>query len=243
MSTASAPRSLQLRFDELGAQRPDLPLLGPYLLYLGLMALRNLAPPALLPYAIALNGIVPLCLVWMFRRSLPPWGKPYFWIAIPAGVFCGWGWMMGQYFFDGIGVPTWLPGMPGGGGPAVDPRFELGAGSLFWTTYGLRCLVAITAVPVVEELFWRAFLLRAFIDYQNFERIPLGTFTWFSFLGTSLLSTIQHPGNWAISILCWFAFNALFYWTRSILCLVIVHGVTNLALYVLVLRIRDWTFV
>ena len=97
-------------------------------------------------------------------------------------------------------------------------------------------------MPVVEELFWRAFLLRALIDWHNFDRIPLARFTWVSFLGTSLISTFQHPDNWGVSILCWMAFNAVFYWTRSILCLVLLHGVTNLILYLIVLRVDDWSF-
>jgi uncharacterized protein len=106
----------------------------------------------------------------------------------------------------------------------------------------LRMTVACTAVPIVEELFWRAFLLRALIDWQNFERIPLGAFTWFSFLGTAAISTLQHPDNWGVSVLCWMAFNGVFYWTRSILCLALLHGFTNLALYLMVLRVRDWAF-
>ena len=93
--------------------------------------------------------------------------------------------------------------------------------------------------------FWidaGAFLLRWLIDRDNFERVPLGKFTWFSFLATSLLSTIQHPDNWAVSIFCWMLFNALFYWTRSIKCLVLVHALTNLLLYLYVLKVDDWAF-
>jgi CAAX prenyl protease-like protein len=111
----------------------------------------------------------------------------------------------------------------------------LGEGVLFWANSLTRIAVAITAVPVVEEIFWRAFLLRALIDWNNFEKLPLGAFTWMSFLGTALLSTVQHPDTWVVSIFCWFAFNGLMYWTRSLLCLVICHGVTNLVLYAWVL--------
>jgi uncharacterized protein len=125
---------------------------------------------------------------------------------------------------------------------AIDPRDALGADRLFWATWSLRLTVACTAVPVVEELFWRAFLLRALIHWHSFDRIPLGRFTWMSFFGTSLISTLQHPDNWAVSILCWMAFNLVFCWTRSVLCLVLLHGVTNLVLYLLVLRIDDWSF-
>jgi hypothetical protein len=90
-------------------------------------------------------------------------------------------------------------------------------------------------VPVVEEVFWRGFLLRALIYWDRFEKVPLGTFTWVSFLGTSLLSTLEHPDNWGVSILCWFLYNGLMYWKKSILCLIITHGVTNLVLYLYVL--------
>jgi len=38
------------------------------------------------------------------------------------------------------------------------------------------------------------------------------------------------------------AFNALFYWRPSVLFLIIVHGVTNLALYVYVVEAGDWMF-
>ena len=103
--------------------------------------------------------------------------------------------------------------------------------------------MACTAVPIVEELFWRAFLLRALISWSDFERVPLGTFTWLSFLGTSFLSVLQHPGNWAVSILCWMVYNIVFYRTRSILCLVLLHGFTNLVLYLIVFRTQDWSFI
>ena len=53
---------------------------------------------------------------------------------------------------------------------------------------------------------------------------------------------LQHPDNWGVSVLCWMAFNGVFYWTRSILCLVLLHGVTNLVLYLIVLRVDDWSF-
>jgi CAAX prenyl protease-like protein len=123
----------------------------------------------------------------------------------------------------------------------VDPRVGLSAWSWAWQAT-LRITVATVAVPIVEELFWRAFLLRALIDWHRFERIPIGTFTWVSFLGTSLLSMVQHPDNWAVSVLCWFAYNGLLYWKKSILLLMITHGVTNLALYLYVIYSGDWLF-
>lgn len=227
--------------EQLGSTRPDVALMAPFMAYLLLMPVADLVPATWAPAAIALRGIGSLAVFWAFRRHLPAWGRPHWGLAVVAGAVCAWGWVVGQYVCDHFGVGGRLPGMPGEK-TVVDPRVTLGADDLFWATWWARLVVATVAVPIVEEFFWRGFLLRALVDWHHFDRVPLGTFTWLSFLGTSLLSTIQHPDNWVVSILCWMAFNALFYWTRSLLCLVLVHGVTNLVLYLITLRVDDWAF-
>lgn len=243
---SSSPRhgnrqSLRATIDRLGSARPDLVLVSPLMVFIALLGLAYAVPATWQAAATALRGAAGLGVVWLFRRHLPPWGRPHWPIVIVGGVLAGWGWVVGQGLFDQLGLGGRLAIMPGEKSP-VDPRFELGAGNVFWTTWTLRLTVACTAVPVAEEIFWRAFLLRALIDWHHFERVPLGRFTWLSFLGTSVISTLQHPDNWGVSVLCWMAFNGVFYWTRSILCLVLLHGVTNLVLYLIVLRVGDWSF-
>lgn len=231
----------QVAADRFAAHRPDVVLMAPLMTYIALLSLVVMVPATWQPAVIALRGAASLAVVWLFRKHLPPWGRPHWPLALLVGVFAAWGWVVGQYLFDHFGLGGRLPIMPGEKTP-YDPRNELGAGDLFWTTWTLRMLVAVISVPVVEEIFWRAFLLRALIDWHSFERIPLGTFTWASFLGTSLISTLQHPDNWCVSILCWMLFNAVFYWTRSLLCLILVHGITNLVLYLIAHRVGDWSF-
>ncbi|TWT45677.1 CAAX amino terminal protease self- immunity [Phycisphaerae bacterium RAS1] len=229
------------RWEALASARPDVVLMGPFLVYLALLSLKDLVPVEWLPIAAAMRGVGSLAVVWVFRRYLPPWGRPHLLIALPAGLFAAWGWMAGQYLFDDLGLGGRLPVFPGTK-EWIDPRDTLGAGKLFWTAASMRILVACTAVPLVEELFWRAFMLRALVDWHHFDRLPLGAFAWRAMLLSSVLSTLQHPDNWGVSILCWLFFNALFYRTRSVLCLVIVHAVTNLALYLHVLRVGEWSF-
>lgn len=237
----SRPAEFSERLDGLLRERPDVALMAPYMAYLLLLGLVTVMPPRLEWVAILARGIGSLLVVWLVRKHLPPWGRPYYLVAIPAGFFAAWLWYHGQYVFDWLGLGGRLVVYPGEK-VVEDPRDLLGAGELFWWTAILRIGVAVTAVPVVEEIFWRAFLLRIFINWQEFEKVPLGKFTWWSFIGTSLLSTLQHPDNWGVSILCWLFFNAMFYWTRSLLCLIIIHGVTNLVLYAYVLRVDDWAF-
>lgn len=227
----------------LATQRPDIVLMAPYLVYLLLLGVRDLLPYEWRPAAAVLRGVGGLYVVWLFRRYLPPLGRPHWVIAVGGGLFAAWGWVALQHWLNDAGLPRRLP-LPlfPGDAAVVDPRSVLGAGTLFWADVISRITVAVVTVPVVEELFWRAFLLRALVRWDDFEKVPLGTFTWFSFLGTSLLSMLQHPDNWGVSIVCWMFFNAVFYWTRSIQCLIILHGVTNLALYTYVVRYADWMF-
>jgi len=242
MPVEPQPRPTVLaRLERLAADRPDLPLVAPFMTYLLLLGVTYALPAGAQPLGIALRGVLSLAVVWAFRGHLPPWGKPHWPVAILGGGLVAWGWVAGQYAADAAGLPGRLPFYPGEK-VVVDPRLELGAAHLFWATWLLRCIVACTAVPVVEELFWRAFMLRALVDWHNFERVPLGHFAWRACIGSALLSTLQHPDNWIVSIPCWLIFNGVFYWTRSILCLVLLHGVTNLILYLIVLRVGDWAF-
>lgn len=235
--------------DRVLRDRPDYVLMGPYLLYLallGLLQFRDSIGEEWVWVLHVLRGGVTLGFVWMIRRHFPPWGRAHVSLALLAGVACAALWVGGQHLFDSLGVPRRLPLPLFPGEPdspeKINPFNTLGSGWVAWTTIITRIATACTAVPIVEELFWRSFLLRALIDWNSFEKVPLGKFTWLSFLGTSLISTIQHPDNWLVSVFCWFAFNGLMYWKKSVLFLVFVHAFTNLVLYVYVVWRGDWIF-
>lgn len=248
-ANAAAPAASA--FERFGRQRPDAVLLAPMLVYLLLLAVRDYLPYDWRWVAALLRGAGGLAAVWALRRFLPPWGRPHVLTAALVAAAVAAGWYYGQFFFNAVGVPHRIPLPLFPGKPAWQSPREIlaetggiwvdafGGNSVFWLDVATRILVAATTVAVVEELCWRAWLLRAFIDWGRFETLPLGTFTWFSFLGTSLLSTIQHPDNWAVSIPCWFAFNACMYWKRSVSFCVCVHGFTNLFLYLWVVYQGD----
>jgi CAAX prenyl protease-like protein len=214
--------------------------MAPYLAYLLLLPLKDWVPAAYLPWATAARGILGLLVFWSLRRHFPPLGKPHWPIAITAGVLSAMLWVGGEYLLDQIHLGGRFFVFPGVL-EVKDPREGLTA--LSWASQVvLRLAVATITVPIVEEIFWRGFLLRAFINWDRFERVPLGTFAWRAFIGTALLSCLQHPDNWGVSILCWLAWNGLMYWKKSLLCLMITHGVTNLVLYLYVIRTGDWQF-
>ena len=103
-----------------------------------------------------------------------------------------------------------------------------------------RVFGAVLVVPLMEELFWRSFLLR-YIIHKDFEKVQLGTFTWPSCLTTVLLFGLEHDFILA-GMMAGAAYNLILYRTRSLAQCVLAHAVTNLALAVYVVVAGKWQF-
>lgn len=103
-----------------------------------------------------------------------------------------------------------------------------------------RLAGAALVVPFMEELFWRSFLIR-FIISHDFTKVPIGRFTWPSFLITAVLFGLEH-NLFLAGILAGILYNLLLYHSRSLSACILAHGVTNLALGVYVLQTGKWYF-
>ncbi|MBK8269403.1 MAG: CAAX prenyl protease-related protein [Planctomycetes bacterium] len=237
---------------------PRVPLMGPYMVYLALMFAIDYLPKDVIwrHTAIVLHIIGAGWATLLVRNHWPPLGKFKLHYAIVVGLFAAWMWVAGQHWLESItiggvnlgGTLSFGSSFPFVTVESLDPAnikdiaAEFPTSGDFWTHVILKITRAVTLVPIVEELFWRGFILRAFIHWDRFETVQLGQFGWFAFIGSSLLSVVQHPANWGVSIACWMLFNGLFYITKSLRCLILTHAVTNLALYIYVVRAKDWQF-
>jgi CAAX prenyl protease-like protein len=105
----------------------------------------------------------------------------------------------------------------------------------------LRTLRAMVIVPIVEELFWRAWLMRWVIS-PDFLRIPLGTYTSGSFWLVAVLFAAEHGPYWDVGLLAGILFNAWMIRTRSLGDLILAHAVANGALSVYVIAAGKWEF-
>ena len=103
-----------------------------------------------------------------------------------------------------------------------------------------RMAGAVLVVPLMEELFWRSFLIRYVIN-NNFEKVRIGTFTWGSFLLTVGLFGAEHNYIYA-GIMAGTVYNLILYKTRSVAQCVLAHAVTNLALAMYVVFTGKWQF-
>jgi CAAX prenyl protease-like protein len=108
------------------------------------------------------------------------------------------------------------------------------------TMISFRIAGAVLVVPLMEELFWRSFLIRHIID-KKFDSVRLGSFTWPSFLVISVLFGLEHHYILA-GIMAGIFYNLILYKTRSLAQCVLAHTVTNLALAIYVVTTGKWLF-
>ena len=112
----------------------------------------------------------------------------------------------------------------------------------YWGTLSFRFLRMVVVVPFLEEIFWRGFLLRYLIR-EDFESVPFGSFTWFSFLAVTVGFTLEHqPVDFAAAFVTGMLFNWVAIRTRSLSSCILAHAITNLLLGIYIMATRQWGF-
>ena len=136
-----------------------------------------------------------------------------------------------------IGIDPFYPKF--GSGAAFDPTTisPLAQRNVF---LAFRIVGAVIVVPVMEELFWRAFLIRWLVK-EDFKSVPVGTFTGLSFAVTVGMFGAEHT-QWLAGLICGALYNWLYYKRKDVFACVIAHAVSNAALVAWVLARGDWKF-
>ena len=186
--------------------------------------------------------------------------SPQFWIYPAQTLICGavliWFWR--DYHLRAprrvaltvaIGVlvfALWIaPQAVFGFGPRLDgfnPETFANQPVAYWATVLLRFLRLVVVVPLLEEIFWRGFLLRFLID-EKFHAVPVGTFSWLSFAIVTVGFGFSHsPSDYIAAFLTGALYNCVAYWTKSLASCVAAHAVTNLLLGLWIMSTRQWGF-
>jgi len=101
-----------------------------------------------------------------------------------------------------------------------------------------RVVGAVIVVPLMEELFWRAFLIRWLVK-EDFKSVAVGTFSWLSFAVTVGLFGAEH-NEWLAGLICGALYNGLYYKRKDVFACVVAHAVSNAVLAAWVLSRADW---
>ncbi len=126
------------------------------------------------------------------------------------------------------------------GPPSEYNPHGMAQGNAVYFLLGIRLLGASLVVPVMEELFWRSFALRFLIGDQ-FTKIPLGTFTWFSFIGVSVAFGLEH-NRWLPGMLAGVIYALVLYQKKNLFAPILAHGVTNFLLGIHVILREEWGY-
>ncbi len=120
-----------------------------------------------------------------------------------------------------------------------DPGIS-GGGMTPLALLSVRLFGASVIVPLMEEIFWRSFLLRYIIN-PDFMAVQIGRFTAVSFVISTVLFGLEH-NMFLAGMMAGAAYTLLLYRTKSIAQSVIAHGITNLALGIYVINTGQWRF-
>lgn len=212
----------------------------PFVLFMALLALRGLAPAdgswgvdARWLYALNLVGVGGLLLWWWrdygelaSRQTWPTLREAALAVAVGLAVFVAWihldaPWMQ-------IGQPT----------AAFVPLDA--AGRLDWPLIVVRWIGAALLVPVMEELFWRSFLMR-WLQQPQFEGLDPQRTGLKAVALSTFVFMLAHP-LWLAAIVAGLAYAWLYIRSGRLWTAVIAHAVTNGALGIWVVASGQWQF-
>ncbi len=152
-------------------------------------------------------------------------------LAVLAGVVALGVWLLPQV------LPGAMPRLMG-----FDPTVFVDNPALFWMTVVARFGRLVVIVPLVEEIFWRGFLMRYLIR-EDFSSIPLGTYEWRSFFGVAGLFMLVHSmADWPAAFLVGLIFNGVLVRTKNLGACVVAHAITNLGLGLYIMATGQWGY-
>lgn len=169
-----------------------------------------------------------LLVFWRQYRLAFPRGI-LFAVAVAVLVFAIW--VSPQEFF---GRPPRLEGF--------DPTVFPPGSPVYWGNLLLRLVRLAVVVPLLEEVFWRGFLLRYLIR-EDFESVAFGTFSWLSFGLVTVFFALEHqPADYAAAFVTGALYNWIAIRTRSLSSCILAHAITNLLLGIYIMTTRQWGF-
>ena len=211
----------------------------PFAVFMAVLALRSMAPgdgrwgfDTAWLYALNLLLVGGLLAAWwgeygeLARQNLPRLGELALSVLVGLAVFGLW---------IHLDAPWMQIGQPSAGFVPVDSQ-----GRLQWPLIAVRWAGAALLVPVMEELFWRSFLMR-WLQAPVFEGVDPQRVGARAVLLSTFVFMLAHP-LWLGAIVAGLAYALLYRQTGKLWTAVLAHAVTNGVLGVWVVRTGQWQF-
>lgn len=215
---------------------PSWPYVAPFAVFLGFLVLGPLLPVGPeISYplrVIAVSAVLFLCSRDLIDLKASRWGAS---VVLGLAVFVIW--IGPDLLWPGYRA-HWLFQNPVTGklASSIPEAARKNVVFLIWRVAG-----AVILVPIIEELFWRAWLMRYVISH-NFKNIALGAYTARAFWICAVLFAAEHGPYWDVGLAAGVAFNWWMVRTRNLADCIVAHAVTNLCLAAYVLYFGKWEY-
>ncbi|MDZ4797205.1 MAG: CAAX prenyl protease-related protein [Bryobacteraceae bacterium] len=224
-------QSVTARKDIQDKPESSLPYVLPFVVFFALLSLAPYLEGLVGRWEFPLRAVILTVTLWLTSRSVIDLrvSHPISTTAVGIGVFLLWigpDYLIPGYRNHWLFQNDYLGHLKSG----IDPKYQLDS-----LVLAVRSFRAIILVPIIEELFWRAWLMRWLVD-QHFWKVPLGAFTWTSMLVSAALFGSEHGSFWEVGIVAGLIYNFWMVRTRRLGDCILAHAVTNgcLSLYVVV---------
>jgi exosortase E/protease (VPEID-CTERM system) len=171
---------------------------------------------------LAVGGVL-----WYYRRPLARFVGGWSWTAAAVGV---------------AAFALWMALEPAPS-PTAEAKFSASldwlppVAALAWLVF--RVAGSVITAPIAEELAFRGYLTRRLMA-ADFERVPLGRFSWMSFLVSSALFGVLH-GRWLAGTLAGMLYALALYRRGRLSDAVLAHATTNALIAGYVLVTGSWS--
>ena len=224
----------------LNFRRSAVVRVAPFVAFMAVLALRGVAPAdgswgfdVRWLYALQAGVAAALLALWwreygeLARQTLPGVREALLAVAVGLAVFGLWihldaPWMT----LDTAATEAFVPKTP--------------AGALDWPLIVVRIAGAALLVPVMEELFWRSFLMR-WLQAPVFEAVPPRAVGPRAVVLSTFVFVLAHT-LWLAAAIAGLAYAWLYIRSGRLWTAVIAHGVTNGALGLWVVATGQWQF-
>jgi CAAX prenyl protease-like protein len=218
-------------------QRATLGYVAPFVVFVALMALDkslNLPGTVVYPLRFAIVGLLLLTVARPYFSLRPT--QPVASILLGVAVFLIW---IGPDKLFGPGYRHfWLFENSVLGKAQTSVADPLQHNLLFLI---LRVTTSVLLVPILEELFWRGWMMRWLIN-PDFRKVALGTYTAMSFWVVAVLFASEHGPFWEVGLAAGILYNWWLVRTRNLADCILAHAVTNGILSAYVLLTDQWQY-
>ena len=175
-------------------------------------------------------------LIWWWRSYEFSWSWKWSWVGVIFGVVGIGFWLLPTTLHAWLDLPDekghwWHHLGVAARRDGFDPGAVFGEGSAeYWTALTLRFVRAAVVVALVEEIFWRSYVMRLVVDWEgDYWKRPFGEASVKSYLIVTGLFMLAHApvdylGAWVYGSMTYL----LCVWSKNLGACVVMHFVANL---------------